>query len=162
MSVDEQEELQKRIESKARQEREKKNKTKKKRKQESSRSTSPIELDNLDIQPDTPPETPNMPRGNRGGDDDDDRYHYWSLRDIPKFEGKGEQPFSHLMEFEDYLIASGVRVESEEVGGNTVHPDYKDIINKFKASLKTMQESGLVSTLRKEWLIYTQQMDGKQ
>ena len=53
-----------------------------------------------------------MPRGNRGrngtnGDDGDDdihdRKHYWSLRDIPKFEGKGEQPFSHLMEFEDYL-----------------------------------------------------------
>ena len=24
-----------------------------------------------------------------------------------KFEGKGEQPFSHLMEFENYLVASG-------------------------------------------------------
>ena len=30
------------------------------------------------------------------------------LADIPKFEGKGEQPFSHLMEFEDYLVALGV------------------------------------------------------
>ena len=36
------------------------------------------------------------------------------LEDIPKFEGKGEQPFSHVMEFEDYLIASGVRIEPEE------------------------------------------------
>ena len=86
-----------------------------------------------------------MTRDNRGDDDDDDddddevshhRNHYWSLRDIPKFEGKGEQPFLHLMEFEDYLIASGVRVEAEEVGGNTVQLDYRDIINKFKASLK--------------------------
>ena len=38
---------------------------------------------------------------------DEVKNHYWSLRDIPKFEGKGEQPFSHIMEFEDYLIASG-------------------------------------------------------
>ena len=40
------------------------------------------------------------------------------------------------MEFEDCLIASGVSVEPEEVGGNMVQPDVKDIINKFKASLK--------------------------
>ena len=40
------------------------------------------------------------------------------------------------MEFEDYLIASGVSVELEEVGGNMVQPDYRDIIKKFKASLK--------------------------
>ena len=53
-----------------------------------------------------------------------------------KFEGKGEQPFLDIMEFEDYLVGSGVRVEPEEGGGNTVQPDYKDIINKFKASLK--------------------------
>ena len=66
-----------------------------------------------------------MPRGNRNGrngdegDDDrqDDRNHYWSLRDIPKlvrFEGKGEQPFLHFMEFEDYLVASGVTVDEDE------------------------------------------------
>ena len=34
------------------------------------------------------------------------------LQTFPKFEGKGEQPFSHIMEFEDYLIASGVRIET--------------------------------------------------
>ena len=68
---------------------------------------------------------------------DEEKIHYWSLRDIPKFEGKGEQPFSHLMEFEDYLIASGVRIEPEEDNaGRRVEVDYKDIINKFKASLK--------------------------
>ena len=67
---------------------------------------------------------------------DEEKNHYWSLRDIPKFEGKGEQPFSHLMEFEDYLIASGVRIEPEEDNaGRRVEVDYKDI-NKFKASLK--------------------------
>ena len=84
-----------------------------------------------------------MPRGNRGqrngvnGDDDrqDERNHYWSLRDIPKFEGKGEQPFSHLMKFEDYLVASGVTVEEDE-DDPRAQPDHRDIINKFRASLK--------------------------
>ena len=78
-----------------------------------------------------------MPRNGRNGDDDrqDDRNHYWSLRDIPKFEGKGEQPFSHLMEFEDYLVASGITVNEDEDDPRQ-RPDYRDIINKFKASLK--------------------------
>ena len=40
------------------------------------------------------------------------------------------------MEFEDYLVASGVSIEPKEVRGNIVQPDYKDIIKKFKASLK--------------------------
>ena len=48
LSVDEQQGLQKRIQSKARQEKGKKSKTKRKRKQESSRPTSPIELDNFE------------------------------------------------------------------------------------------------------------------
>ena len=77
----------------------------------------PQEVDR-NIQPETPPQTPPMPRGDRrndrNDDDDDDggqnqnRNHYWSLRDIPKFEGKGEQPYSHLMDFEEYLVASGI------------------------------------------------------
>ena len=71
------------------------------------------------------------------GNKDEEKTHYWSLRDIPKSEGKGEQPFSHLMEFEDYLIASGVIMEPEEDdSGRSIPVDYKDIINKFKASLK--------------------------
>ena len=82
-----------------------------------------------------------MASGNAGrGEDDDEvshyRHFYWSLREILKFEGKDEQPFLNLMEFEDYLVASGVRVEPEEIRGNVVQPDYQDIINKFKASLK--------------------------
>ena len=132
--------MQRRIEAKAKQKqpKEKKPKAKKKGKQESSRQASPIELEN--IQPVTPPHTPTMPRGRRDDDGSDDegkpqRNHYWSLRDIPKFEGKGEQPFSHLMEFEDYLVASGIRIEVNE-NDPRIQPDYRDIINKFKASLK--------------------------
>ena len=94
MCVDDKQELQKRIEAKVKQEQEKKGKAKKKRKQESSRQASPVDLDN--IQSDTPPETPTMPIGRRddvGSDDDELPYgnHYWSLRDIPKFEGKFKQ-----------------------------------------------------------------------
>ena len=82
-----------------------------------------------------------MARGNIRGDDDDEvsqhRHFHWSFKDIPRFEGhEGEQPFLHLMEFEDYLVASGVSLEPKEIRGNIVQPDYKDIINKFKASLK--------------------------
>ena len=41
------------------------------------------------------------------------------------------------MEFEDYLIASGVRMEpDEDESGRRVDVDYRDIINKLKASLK--------------------------
>ena len=107
-----------------------------------------------------------MASGNAGrGEDDDEvshhRHFYWSLRDIPKFEGKDEQPLLHLMEFEDYLVASGVRIELEEIRGNMVQPDYQDTVNKFKASLKIMQDFGLECTLRKEYQIYIQQMDGR-
>ena len=48
---------------------------------------------------------------------------------------KVEQPFSHLMEFEDYLVDSGVTVDEDE-DDPRARPDYRDIINKFKASLK--------------------------
>ena len=82
-----------------------------------------------------------MTRGNIRGDNDDEmsqhRLFLWSLKDLPRFEGReGEKPFLHLMEFEDYLVASGVSMEPNEVRGNEVQPDCKDIINKFKASLK--------------------------
>ena len=137
MSKKEQQEPHRRIEAKSKQEQEKKIKPKKKSKVEQ------VQVE--DIQPERPPETPTMPRGNRGnrnddGSDDEDhhpqRNHYCSLRDIPKFEGKGEQLFSHLMEFEDYLVASGIRIEPDEENP-MLQPDYRDILNKFKASLKS-------------------------
>ena len=139
----EQQELKERIEAKAKQEQEKKAKAKKKGKKEAE-PLETIEIEESEQSEDIqiPSPTATMPRGNRGrnGDDGDDerqdeRNHYWSLRDIPKFEGKGEQPFSHLMEFEDYLVASGVTVDEDE-NDPRVRPDYRDIINKFKASLK--------------------------
>ena len=81
----------------------------------------------------------NSNRGRTGDDGydekQDERNHYWSLRDIPKFEGKGEQPSSHLIEFEDYLVASGVTVDEDE-NDPRVRPDYRDIVSKFRASLK--------------------------
>ena len=141
----EQQELKERIEAKAKQEQEKKTKAKKKGKKEVEPCET-IEIEESEKSEDIqiPSPTATMPRGNRGrnGDDGDDgderqdeRNHYWSLRDIPKFEGKGEQPFSHLMEFEDYLVASGVTVDEDE-NDPRARPDYRDIINKFKASLK--------------------------
>ena len=106
-----------------------------------------------------------MPRGDRrngrNGNDGDDyggqnRNHYWSLREtFPNLREK-ENSHSHLMEFEDYLVASGIAIEPQE------NPDYRDIINKFKAHSRTMQEFGLVCTLKIECQSYTQQMDGKQ
>ena len=92
-----------------------------------------------------------------------EKNHYWSLRDIPKFEGKGEQPFSHLMEFEDYLIASGVRIEPEEDNtGRRVEVDYKISSTNSKHHLRTMPEFGIVCTLKVESQICTQKQDGKQ
>ena len=147
----EQQELKDRIEAKTRQEQEKKAKAKKKGKKEIELPET-IEIENPEQSAEQseeiqiPSPTVTMPRGDRNGrngddgddgDDDrqNDRNHYWSLRDIPKFEGKGEQPFSHLMEFEDYLVASGITVDEDE-NDPRQRPDYRDIINKFKASLK--------------------------
>ena len=139
----EQQELKDRIEAKTKQEQEKKAKAKKKGKKEVEQPEI-VEVENPEQFEDTQiPPTVTMPRGNRNGrngDDGDDnrqdeRNHYWSLRDIPKFEGKGEQPYSHLMEFEDYLVASGVTLDEDD-DDPRAGPDYRDIINKFKASLK--------------------------
>ena len=127
----EQEELNKRI---VKQEQEAKTKSKPKKEESGKQKPSQLPIVSDQQDPDlTPPQTPVKMPGNR----DEERTHYWALRDIPKFEGKGEQPFSHLMEFEDYLMASGVRMEpDEDEDGRRIDVDYRDIINKFKASLK--------------------------
>ena len=134
LAANEQEELNKRI-VKEQQDQEQKTKTKSKPKKAETSKQIPPKLPVISNQKDpnlTPPQTPVKMPGNK----DEEKTHYWSLRDIPKFEGKGEQSFSHLMEFEDYLIASGVRMEPEDDSGGSIPVDYKDIINKFKASLK--------------------------
>ena len=127
----EQEELNKRI---VKQEQEAKTKSKPKKEESGKQKPSQLSIVSDQQDPDlTPPQTPVIMPGNR----DEERTNHWSLRDIPKFEGKGEQPLSHVMEFEDYLIASGVRVEpDEDEDGRRVDVDYRAIINKFKASLK--------------------------
>ena len=129
--VADEQELNKRI---VKQEQETKSKSKPKKEESGKQKPSQLSVISNQQDPDlTPHQTPVKMPGNR----DEERTHYWSLRDIPKFEGKGEQPFSHLMEFEDYLIASGVRMEpDEDESGRRVDVDYRDIINKFKASLK--------------------------
>ena len=106
LAADEQEELNKRI-VKEQQDKEQETKTKSKPKKAETGKQIPPKLPVISDQKDsnlTPPQTPVKMPGNK----DEEKTHYWSLRNIPKFEGKGEQPFSHLMEFEDYLIASGV------------------------------------------------------
>ena len=111
----EQEELNKRI---VKQEQETKSKSESKKPESSKQKPSKLSVVSDQQDPDlTPPQTPVKMPGNR----DEERNHYWSLRDIPKFEGKDEQPFSHLMEFEDYLITSGVRMEpDEDENGRTI------------------------------------------
>ena len=135
LAADEQEELNKWI-VKKQQDQKQETKTKHKPKKAETGKQIPPKLPIISDQKDpnlTPPQTPVKMPGNK----DEEKTHYWSLRDIPKFEGKGEQPFSYLMEFEDYLIASGVRMEPDGgESGRRVDVGYKDIINKFKASLK--------------------------
>ena len=93
---------------------------------------------------------------------DEEKNHYWSLRDIPKFGGKGEQPFSHLMEFKDYLIASGVRIEPEEDNAGRRFEITKISSTNSKHHLRTMLEFGIVCTLMVESQICTQRQNGKQ
>ena len=104
MPVEEQQELQRRIEAKTKQEKGKKGKPKKKTKLETS-ETGELELQIptgtplvvKDIQPDTTPQTPNMPRGDRrnernGNDGDDDRgqnrNHFGHLETFPNLREK--------------------------------------------------------------------------
>ena len=86
-----------------------------------------------------------MPRGNRGKEmvmmvmmiDKMRGIIIGHLEIFPNLREKVGKPFSHLMEFEDYLVASDVTVEEDE-DDPRVQPDYRDIINKFKASLKNI------------------------
>ena len=100
LDTTEQQELKDRIEAKEKKEQEKKAKAKKRGKKEVEQlEPETNEIENFEQSEDIqiPFPTVTMPRGNRGrngedgdGDRQDERNHYWSLRDIPKFEGKGE------------------------------------------------------------------------
>ena len=94
----EQQELKDRIEAKAKQEQEKKAKAKKKGKKEIEQPEvieieNPEQSEDIQIRPTVTMPNRNGRNGRNGDDRDDDRQdernHYWSLRDIPKFEGKG-------------------------------------------------------------------------
>ena len=82
--ADEQEELNKRI---VKQEQETKTKSKPKKTESGKQKPSKLSVVSDQKDPDlTPPQTPVKMLGNR----DKEKTHYWSLRDNPKFEGKGE------------------------------------------------------------------------
>ena len=68
----------------------------------------------------------------------------YSIRDIPIFDGKGDaMPHTHLIEFEDFLANTGSDVkdlpqhgEPQEVDRPHYEAVIKDVVNKFKTSLK--------------------------
>ena len=68
----------------------------------------------------------------------------YSIRDIPIFDGKGDaMPHTHLIEFEDFLANTGSDIkdlpqhgEPHEVDRPHYETVMKDVVNKFKTSLK--------------------------
>ena len=80
----------------------------------------------------------------RQDDRDRDRSLRYSIRDIPTFDGKGDfMPHTHLIEFEDFLMNTGSEMnnlpqhgEPQEVDRSHNEAVIKDVISKFKASLK--------------------------
>ena len=68
----------------------------------------------------------------------------YSIRDIPIFDGKGDaMPHTHLIEFEDFLANTGSDIkdlpqhgEPQEVDRPHYEAVMKDVVNKFKTSLK--------------------------
>ena len=68
----------------------------------------------------------------------------YSIRDIPIFDGKGDaMPHTHLIEFEDFLANTGSDIkdlpqhgEPHEVDRPHYEAVMKDVVNKFKTSLK--------------------------
>ena len=76
--------------------------------------------------------------------DRNERSLRYSLRDIPTFDCKGDaMPHTHLIEFEDFLANSGSDIkdlpqcgEPQEVDRPHYEAVIKDVVSKFKASLK--------------------------
>ena len=77
-------------------------------------------------------------------DDRNDRILRYSMRDIPTYDGKGDaMPHTHLIEFEDFLVNTGSEInelpqfdEPQPVDVAHYQGVIKDVVSKFKASLK--------------------------
>ena len=76
--------------------------------------------------------------------DRNERSLRYSIRDIPTFDGKGDaMPHTHLIEFEDFLVNTVSEIkelpqhgEPQEVDRPHYEAVIKDVVSKFKASLK--------------------------
>ena len=77
-------------------------------------------------------------------DDRNDRSLRYSMRDIPTYDGKGDaMPHTHLIESEDFLVNTGSEInelpqfdEPQPVDIAHYQGVIKDVVSKFKASLK--------------------------
>ena len=77
-------------------------------------------------------------------DDRNERSLRYSIRDVPTFDGEGDaMPHTHLIEFEDFLVNTGSEIhelpqqgEPQEVDRPHYEAVVKDVVSKFKASLK--------------------------
>ena len=73
----------------------------------------------------------------------------YSIRDIPTFDGKGDSlPHTHMMEFGDFLANTGSEIRylpQEPWADDREHhmAVVKDVVNKFKVSLKASLDFGL-------------------
>ena len=80
----------------------------------------------------------------RQDDRDRDISFRYSIRDIPTFDGKGDaMPHTHLIEFENFLMNAGSEIndlppnyEPQPVDKPHYDAVLKDVVSKFKASLK--------------------------
>ena len=95
LAADEQEELNKRI-VKEQQDKEQETRTKSKPKKAETGKQIPQKLPVISDQKD-PNLTPPQAQVNMPGNKYEEKTHYWSLRDIPKFEGKGVSNHSHIL-----------------------------------------------------------------
>ena len=72
----------------------------------------------------------------------DDRTLIYSIKDIPTFDGKGDSlPHTHMIEFGDFLTNTGSEInylprEPEDDDREYHRTVIKDVVSKFKASLK--------------------------
>ena len=97
------------------------------------------------------PENAGNDRGHGNGhrhrhdrNDRDDKSLRYSMRDIPTYDGKGDaMPHTHLIEFEDFLVNTGSEIndlpqfdEPQPVDAAHYRGVIKDVVSKFKASLK--------------------------